>query len=76
MWTIVYHNKENGKRMWEMGFGKYILRRLAFLSENWRVYEIGYIHEEELCWNNFVACLFRYGGVFDEESIEAEGEVR
>ena len=75
MWMIVYRNKESGKTIWETGFSRYILNRLAFLSENWHTYEIGYIYAEELSWKTFIGCLFHYRGIIDEESIAAEGKV-
>lgn len=78
MWTIIYRNKESGKVIWEMGFSKYILKRLTFLTnvDNRKIFEVKYIYEEPWIWESFVACFHRWRGTINEESIEAEGEVR
>jgi hypothetical protein len=78
MWTIIYRNKESGKMIWEMGFSKYILKRLAFLTNvyNREVFEVRCVYEEPWIWNSFVGCLLHWHGASDEESIKAEGEVK
>ena len=74
MWTIVYRNKESGKRMWECGFEKYMFRRVKSLLDM-KVCDGLKLYIEHWTWKNFIACLFRYSGAIDEESIAAEGKV-
>lgn len=72
MWMLCFKNLESGKKIWETGFGWYILRRIAYLYN----VEILFIEKLDFNWSNLVSCFFNHRGIIDEESIEAEGEVK
>lgn len=74
MWMLCFKNLESGKRVWETGFGWYILRRIAYLYND-RRFEILLIEKLDFNWSNLVSCFFGHSGIIDEESIEAEGKV-